>query len=107
MLFISFDKFKHINGPPGVWGIWGEWIFIFRELGSTCNYFRGAREHAHNLGGFREPCQKSKKKKKKKKKGKASILFVFLKSPSASDPFVNYKCIYFRTNMLIKIEREI
>ena len=20
-------------GPPGVWGIWGEWLFIFRELG--------------------------------------------------------------------------
>ena len=25
---------------PGVLGIWGEGIFIFRELGSTGNYFR-------------------------------------------------------------------
>ena len=36
--------------PPGVWGIWGEWLFIFRELGSTGNYFRGAGEQAHNFG---------------------------------------------------------
>ena len=62
VLFISFDKFKHINGPPGVWGIWGEWIFIFRELGSTCNYFRGAREQAHNLGGLGSLAKKAKKK---------------------------------------------
>ena len=37
-------------------------IFV-RELGSTGNYFRGAREQAHNfggLGGFREPCKKVK-----------------------------------------------
>ena len=34
----------------GFWGIWGEWLFIFRELGSTGNYFRGAREQAHNFG---------------------------------------------------------
>ena len=32
------------SGPPGVLGIWGEWLFIFRELGSTGNYFRGAGE---------------------------------------------------------------
>ena len=47
-------------GPPGVWGIWGEWLFIFRELGSTGNYFSGAREHTHNFWGFREPCQKAR-----------------------------------------------
>ena len=38
------------KGPPGVLGIWGEWVFIFRELGSTGNYLRGAREQAHNFG---------------------------------------------------------
>ena len=27
-------------GPPGVLGIWGEGLIIFRELGSTGNYFR-------------------------------------------------------------------
>ena len=30
------------TGAPGVLGIWGEWLFIFRDLGSTCNYFREA-----------------------------------------------------------------
>ena len=37
-------------GPPGVLGIWGEGLFIFRELGSTANYFRGAGEQAHTFG---------------------------------------------------------
>ena len=36
--------------PLGVLGIWGEGLFIFRELWSTANYFRGAGEHAHTLG---------------------------------------------------------
>ena len=54
-------------GPPGVLGIWGEWLFIFRELGSTGNYFRGAREQAHNFGDLVSLAIKQKKKKKKKK----------------------------------------
>ena len=29
------------TGPPGVLGIWGERLFIFMELGSTGNYFKG------------------------------------------------------------------
>ena len=37
-------------GPPGVLGIWGEGLFIFRELGSTANYFRGAGEQANTFG---------------------------------------------------------
>ena len=37
-------------GALGVLGIWGEWPFIFRELGSTGYYFRGARKQAHNFG---------------------------------------------------------
>ena len=45
-------------GPPGVLGIRGEWLFIFRELGCTGNYFRGAREQAYNFGD-----QGSKQKK--------------------------------------------
>ena len=36
-------------GPPGVLGIWGEWLFSFRELGSTGN-FQGFGELAHSLG---------------------------------------------------------
>ena len=55
-------------GPPGVLRIWGEWLFIFRELGSTGNYYRGGREQAHNFGDIgREPCQKAKKKEKNRK----------------------------------------
>ena len=37
------------NGAPGVLGIWGEGLFIFREMGSTANYFRGAGEQAHTF----------------------------------------------------------
>ena len=58
-------------GPPGVLGIWGEWLFIFRDLRSTGNYFRGAGEQAHSFGDLGSPA------KKQKNKGKASILFDF------------------------------
>ena len=52
-------------GPPGVLGIWGEWLFIFRELGSTGSYFRVAREQAYNFGDL-GTLPKSKKKKIRK-----------------------------------------
>ena len=58
------------NGAPGVLGIWGEGLFIFRELVSTANYFRGAGEQAHT---FVDLLPKSKKKYK------ASILSDSLK----------------------------
>ena len=46
-------------GPPGVLGIWGEGLFIFRELGSTANYFRGAgREQAHTFGDLGSTAKK-------------------------------------------------
>ena len=86
-------------GPPGVLGLWGEWLFIFRDLGSTGNYFRGAGEQAQSFGNLGSPA------KKQKNKGKASILFDFLNFSSASGgiapqtpppPLVNSKCIYFR-----------
>ena len=51
-------------GPPGVLGIWGEWLFIFRELGSTGNYFMGAREQAHNFGDLGSLAKKQKNKEK-------------------------------------------
>ena len=44
------SRFQCIYGPPGVLGIWGEWLFIFRELGSTGNYFQGFGEQAHSFG---------------------------------------------------------
>ena len=48
----------HLSGTVFLWmgtshgfGGWGEWLFIFRELGSTSNYFQVAGEQALN---FRE-----------------------------------------------------
>ena len=41
---------KTEDGAPGGLGIWGEWLFIFRELGSTGNYFQGFAEQAHSFG---------------------------------------------------------
>ena len=52
---------SHLRGPPGILGIWGEWLFIFRELGSTGNYVRGAREQAHNFGDLGSLAKKQKK----------------------------------------------
>ena len=47
----------HTWGPPGVLGIWGEWLFIFRELGSTGNYFQGFGEQAHSFGDLGSPAK--------------------------------------------------
>ena len=41
----------------------GEWLFIFRELGSIGNYFRGDREQAHNFGDLGSLAIKQKKEK--------------------------------------------
>ena len=52
-------------GPlQGFWGIWGEWPFIFRELGSTRNYLRGAREQAYNFEDLGSLAKKEKKIRK-------------------------------------------
>ena len=53
-------------GAPRGLGIWEEWLFIFRELGSTDNCFRGAREQAHNFGDIGSLAKKQKKKNKEK-----------------------------------------
>ena len=45
-------------GPPGVLGIWGEGLFIFREQGSTANYFRGAGEQGHTFGDLGSTAKK-------------------------------------------------
>ena len=39
-------------------GAWGEWLFIFRELGSTGNYFQGSGEQTHSFGDFGSPAKK-------------------------------------------------
>ena len=60
-------------GPPGVLGIWGKWLFNFREqLGSTGNYFQGFGEQAHSFGDLGSPA-------KSNLKGNSFILFDFLK----------------------------
>ena len=51
-------------GPPGVLGIWGEWLFILRDLGSTGYYFRGTGEQAHSFGDLGSPVKKQKKQRK-------------------------------------------
>ena len=48
--------------PPGVLGIWGEWLFIFRELGIPGNYLSGARENALSFADLGSPAKKQKKK---------------------------------------------
>ena len=58
-LYIRSYMDGHQWGPQG---FWGEWLFIFRELGSTGNYFKGAREQAHNLGDIGSLAKKRKKK---------------------------------------------
>ena len=60
--------------PPGVWGIWGKWLFIFRELGSTGNYFQGFVEQAHSFGDLGSP---AKNTNTPHLKGKAFIWFDF------------------------------
>ena len=68
---MDFHGSFRLPHPPWVLGIWGEWLFIFRELGSTDNYFRGSREQAKIFGDLGSPA------KKQKNKGKPSILFDF------------------------------
>ena len=53
------------NGPPGVLEIWGEWLFIFRDLRSTGNDYRGAGEQAHSFGNLGSPAKKQTKIKEK------------------------------------------
>ena len=62
------------GAPLGFFGIWGEWLFIFMDLRSTGNYFRGAGEQAYNFGDLGSPA-----KKQNKNKEKASILLIFKK----------------------------
>ena len=42
----------------GVLGNWGDGLFIFMELGSTGNYFRGAGEQAHSFEDLESPVKK-------------------------------------------------
>ena len=41
--------------------VWGERLFIFRELWSTGNYFQGFGEQAYSFGDLGSPAKKQKK----------------------------------------------
>ena len=56
--FIHLVKSVSDTGPPGVLGIWEEWLFIFRELGSTGNYFQAFGEQVHSFGDLGIPAKK-------------------------------------------------
>ena len=76
---------------------------IFRELGSTGNYFQGFGEQVHSFGDLGSPANKLKKSHLK---GKAFILFDLFKKilwQTPSDPPWISKRIYFPANMLIWI----
>ena len=45
-------------GAPGVLSFWGEGRLIFRELGSTGNYFKEAEEQAQSFGFLGSPAKK-------------------------------------------------
>ena len=68
-----------MSGAPGVLEIWGEGLLIFRELGSTGNYFQRLGEQAHNLGDLGSLAHKVKNKLKKNLREKTFISFDFLK----------------------------
>ena len=94
-----------IRWAPGVWGIWGELLFIFRELGSTGYYFR-------NLGGkliilgIKEALQKSKKNLTLKEKLSFCLIFfliLWLLGVAFKTPLRISKCTYFRAYMMIWI----
>ena len=56
-------------------GIWGEWLFIFRDLGSTGNYFPGFGEQAHRLLDSGSPAKKYLKNLTLKEKTSFGLIF--------------------------------
>ena len=72
-------SYLEINtGAPGVWGSWGEGLFIFRELGCTGNYFRDLGSKLIVWGIFGSPAKKVKNTfMNSYLKGKAFISFDF------------------------------
>ena len=90
MLLYLHHFCKHLgsgeNGPPGVLGIWGEWLFIYRELGSTGNYFQGFGKQSHSFGGLGSPAKKFKKITLKEKPSFRFIFFLISLASGGSPP---------------------
>ena len=57
VLFSLFLLKTLIVGPQG-FGDLGEGLFIFSELGSTADYFRGTGEQAHTFGDLGSTAKK-------------------------------------------------
>ena len=93
--------------PPWVLGIWGEWLFIFRELGSTGNHFQGFGKQAHSFEDLGSPAKSTKfNLNNLTLKKKPSFRLIFLKylrllGRCPQTPLGKSQCIYFRVNMLI------
>ena len=51
-----------IKKAPRGFGSWEEGLFIFRKLGRTSYYFRGAGEQTHTFGDFGSTAKKLRKK---------------------------------------------
>ena len=86
-LMVQTYRHHHKKGKnpslKGFWGIWGEWLFIFREL------------------GFREPCQKVKTIEEKPP---FCLIFKIFFASAPRPPFLKfYRYIHFLTNMHIFI----
>ena len=62
-------------GPHGDLGTWREWLFIFRELGSTGNYFQELGEQVHNLRDLGSPAKKKVKNLILKEKPSFHLIF--------------------------------
>ena len=73
--FIHLVKSVSDLGPPGVLGIWGEWLFIFRELGSTGNFFQGFGELTHSFEELWSPAKKVKENFTLKEKPSFCLIF--------------------------------
>ena len=58
------EKSKSNNWGSQRFWIWGDGLFIFRELGIIVNYFQGFGEQTHSFGDLGSPAKKLKQKLK-------------------------------------------
>ena len=58
-MYYDSDEAYTFEAPQG---FEGAGLFIFRELGSTGNYFRGAGEEAHTFGDLGSTAKKTEEK---------------------------------------------
>ena len=76
-------------GPPGVFGIWGEWLFILRELGRTGYYFQAFAEQVHSFEDLGIPAKNVKNLTLKEKPSFCLIKKNFVGRPPTSLGYLN------------------